>query len=415
MVTEKIFNISKDAFEESYRKVRSKGGAAGVDGESLKVFSANKDRNLYKLWNRMSSGSYMPPAVLLAEIPKSDGKVRRLGIPTVADRVAQGVVRAHLEPALESIFHEDSYGYRPNRSAHDALAKTRQRCFKYHWAIDIDIKGFFDNISHDLMMKAVKHHTDERWMLICIERWLKAPMQTKEGTVEAREKGTPQGGVISPLLANLFLHYAFDNWMDNHYPQSPFERYADDIVVHCRSEAEAKWLKQQIEERMRSCQLELHPGKTKIVYCKKDGREDDYPDTSFDFLGYTFRPRLARTRRGEYFVGFLPAISTKAEKAIRQKIRNWNLTQRLDMTLEDIAREYNRVIHGWVNYYGKFFKSSLSKLFGYLNRVLLKWAKRKHKRLRYNKKKAMLWLCKLMKERPCMFTHWMAGCLRISE
>lgn len=280
----KSFDISRQAVWESYLKVKSNQGAAGVDRQSIAIFEEDLKNNLYKIWNRMSSGSYLPPPVLRVEIPKGDGKMRALGIPTVADRIAQMVVKNHIEPELETVFHPDSYGYRPKRSAKQAIAQARQRCWKHDWVVDMDIKGFFDNIPHDLMMRAVKKHTKEKWVLLYVERWLKAPVQLLDGEIEARTMGTPQGGVISPLLANLFLHYAFDSWMQSTYPSNPFERYADDSVVHCNTEAEAEKLKFEIAKRMAQCGLELHPEKTKIVYCKDANRTGDCECHSFGFL-----------------------------------------------------------------------------------------------------------------------------------
>lgn len=259
----KSFSISKQAVWDSYLKVKSNQGAAGIDQCSIAAFEDDLKNNLYKIWNRMSSGSYIPPPVLRVEIPKGDGKMRPLGIPTVADRIAQMVVKNHLEPELEAVFHPDSFGYRPKRSARQAVSLVRKRCWKHDWVIDLDIKGFFDNIPHDLMMRAVKKHTKERWVWLYVERWLKAPVQTRAGDIEERTLGTPQGGVISPLLANLFLHYAFDHWMQSSYPANPFERYADDSVVHCDSKVQAMELKTEIAKRMVRCGLELHPEKTK--------------------------------------------------------------------------------------------------------------------------------------------------------
>jgi len=317
----KSFDISKQAVWDSYLKVKSNHGAAGIDQCSIAVFEEDLKNNLYKIWNRMSSGSYFPPPVLRVEIPKGDGKMRALGIPTVADRIAQMVVKNHIEPDLELVFHPDSYGYRPKRSARQAVSQARKRCWKHDWVVDMDIKGFFDNIPHDLMMRAVKKHTRDSWVLLYVERWLKAPVQLMDGEIEERTMGTPQGGVISPLLANLFLHYAFDHWMQSNHPSNPFERYADDVVVHCETEAEAVKLKSEIAKRMEQCGLELHPEKTKIVYCKDASRTGDYKSHCFDFLGFCFRPRLSRNRYGKYFVNFSPAIAPKSKKAIFLEIR----------------------------------------------------------------------------------------------
>ena len=321
----KPFDISKRVVWEAYKRVKANQGACGVDGQSISDFEERLEDNLYKIWNRMSSGSYHPPAVRCVEIPKEDGGKRLLGIPTVADRIAQMVVKMSLEPKVEPCFHPDSYGYRPKKSAKQALGTARERCWRYDWVLDIDIKGFFDNLDHGLLMKAVEKHTDSKWERLYIERWLRAPLEKEDGTQEERHKGTPQGGVISPLLANLFLHYAFDQWMSRNYPDNPFERYADDSVIHCRSEAEAKELKERIGARMAECKLELHPEKTKVVYCKDGNRKGTYPEEKFDFLGYTFRPRESKNFRGQYFVSFSPAVSNKAAKNMRKTIRRWRI------------------------------------------------------------------------------------------
>ena len=293
MAEAKPFSISKHVVWDAYRRVKANRGAAGVDGQSLAAFETNLKGNLYKIWNRMSSGSYVPPPVRLVEISKEDGRMRPLGIPTVGDRIAQMVAKRVLEPMVEPKFHVDSYGYRPGKSALDAVATARQRCWRMDWVIDLDIAGFFDNLRHELVMKAMTHHTDLKWLHLYVERWLKAPLQLEVGTLQDRTAGTPQGGVISPLLANLFMHHAFDDWMKRHYPGVPFERYADDALIHCRSKAQAEQLLDAVRERLRQCGLELHPAKTKLVYCKDDDRRGMFEPHRFDFLGYTFQPRRA--------------------------------------------------------------------------------------------------------------------------
>jgi len=320
----KPFSISKHVVLDAFTMVKANGGAAGVDGQSIAEFEGALKSNLYKLWNRMSSGSYFPLPVRTVEIPKDNGGIRPLGIiPTVADRVAQMVVKLYLEPEVEPYFHPDSYGYRPGKSAVEAVGVARRRCPQYDWVLDLDIKGFFDNLNHELVMRAVRKHTDCKWILLYIERWLKASAQLQDGTLVGRDMGTPQGGVISPLLANLFLHYAFDEWMKRTCPLIPFERYADDIIAHCVSEQQAKWLKVKTEERLSQCGLELHPQKTKIVYCKDDRRKGQHQNERFDFLGYTFRPRGAKRRNGGLFICFCPAISDKASKEICRVMRSW--------------------------------------------------------------------------------------------
>ncbi len=405
----KSFNISKQVVWEAWKQVKANKGAAGVDSESILDFEGNLKDNLYKIWNRMSSGSYFPPPVKTVAIPKKAGGERILGIPTVSDRVAQMVAKIYFEPLVEPYFHEDSYGYRPNKSAIQAVAVTRKRCWRYNWLLEFDIKGLFDNIEHNLLMKAVKHHTRNKWMLLFIERWLKAPFRKNDGTLMERPKGTPQGGVISPVLANLFLHYVFDKWMERNYPQNPFCRYADDGIAHCRTEADAILLRKALDVRFKECGLELHPVKTKIVYCKDDDRRGDYPDTGFDFLSYTFRPRRSKNRWGKFFVNFLPGISNEAAKEIRQKARQWKMHLRSDKSLEDLSRMFSPVIRGWINYYGKFYKSALYPTLRQLNRTLVRWAMRKFKKLKHHRRRAEHWLGKIAIRQPQLFPHWQLG------
>jgi group II intron reverse transcriptase/maturase len=402
----KPFPITKAQVWEAYKSVKANQGGAGVDEQSLAEFAEDLENNLYKLWNRLASGSWMPPPVKRVEIPKADGGIRGLGVPTVADRIAQTVVKQALEPELEKHFHPDSYGYRPEKSAHQAIGQARQRCWRYDWVVDLDIKGFFDNIDWDLMMRAVRHHTQENWVLLYIVRWLRAEVQMPDGSLVQRERGTPQGGVVSPLLANLFLHYTFDAWMQRTYSQIPFERYADDALCHCRSREEAEDLKAALERRFAECRLELHPEKTKIVYCKDDDRRLEYPCTSFDFLGYTFRPRRSKNRWGKYFINFSPAISNKAAKAIRQEVRGWRLQLRCDKDLDDLARMFNAVIRGWINYFGAFYKSALYPTLQHIDRKLARWATRKFKRLRRHRRRAEQWLRRIARRQPGLFAHW---------
>jgi RNA-directed DNA polymerase len=409
MNTAKSHCISKLVVWEAYERVKANKGAAGVDEESIREFEKNLKDNLYKIWNRMSSGSYFPPPVKVVEIPKSDGKMRKLGIPTVSDRIAQMIVKIYLEPVIDPCFHPDSYGYRPGKSAIEAVGTARIRCWRYNYVVDLDIKGFFDNLDHELMMKALKRHTESKWILLYIERWLKAPEQNADGTLTQRTRGTPQGGVISPLIANLFLHYAFDEWMRRKYPQNPFERYADDGVVHCKTEAEANELRKAISERLAQCKLELHPEKTKIVYCKDDDRKKRHPNEKFDFLGYTFRARRSKNRRGKFFINFTPAVSDKAKKKIADTMRSWKMHLRSDKALKDLSRMFNPIIRGWINYYGKYYKSELYSLFNMANRTLAKWATRKYKKLRRHKRRAMHWLGKVAMREPNLFAHWKMG------
>ena len=402
----KSFDISKRLVFQAWEKVQANQGAPGVDTVSITEFGSAQRDNLYKLWNRMSSGSYFPGPVRAVEIPKDHGAgVRTLGVPNVADRVAQTAAAMLLEAKLEPIFHPDSYGYRPGRSAHDALAAARQRCWKQDWIVDFDIRAFFDSVPHDLMLKAVAHHTDERWVLLYIQRWLKAPMQMPDGTIVAREKGTPQGSPISPLLANLFMHYAFDTWIAREFPGCPFERYADDCVAHCDTEDQARTLRAAIATRLRAVGLELHPEKTKVVYCKDGRRRGHAEHTSFDFLGYTFRARRARGRRG-LFVGFMPAMSQKARTAVGRTIRAWHLNRRTGTDLSSLARVLNAQIRGWINYYGAFYRSELYSLAMRINEHLVRWAMQKFKRLRGNPTRAWEWVDAVRQHQPDLFAHW---------
>lgn len=409
METAKPFEISKRTVYEAYKRVKSNKGAAGVDGVTIDKFEKDLGNNLYRIWNRMSSGSYFPQPVRVVEIPKSNGKNRRLGIPTIGDRVAQMVVKMRLEPGMEKHFHQSSYGYRPGKSALDAVGKARERCWKYDWVIDMDIKGFFDTIDHELMLKAVQKHTNCKWELMYITRWLKTPAQEQNGEVKERDKGTPQGGVISPLLANLYLHYGFDKWMERNHSEIEFERYADDIVVHCRTEAESNKLKVEIEERLRECELELSQEKTKIVYCKDDRRRGRYENEAFDFLGYTFRPRFVKTKRGQRFIGFNPGVSNKGKKALKERIRSLKLNRKTRIQLDTIAELINPIIRGWVNYYCRFNKTEGLKVLGYVNIVLVNWGKRKFKSFRGSRRRVYRWLGEIAVRDKTLFIHWAMG------
>jgi RNA-directed DNA polymerase len=405
----KPFDIPKRLVWNAWRLVRANAGAAGVDGESIDVFERDLKNNLYRIWNRMSSGSYFPPPVKEVLIPKKSGGQRPLGIPTVSDRIAQAVVKLVLEPELDPHFHEDSYGYRPGKSAHQAIEVTRKRCWWHDWVLEFDIRGLFDNIDHGLLMKAVRHHTACRWVLLYIERWLTAPVQQQDGALRPREKGTPQGGVISPLLANLYLHYAFDRWMTKQYPRLPFCRYADDGLVHCRSLKQAQYVKERLAQRLKECGLELHPDKTRIVYCKDIHRPHEYEHIQFEFLGYAFRPRRSHDRHGRLFTNFTPAIAPAAAKALRQEVRGWRLQLKSDKSIEDLSRMFSPVISGWVNYYCRFHRSAFCRVAKHINRALALWAMRKFKRLRGHKRRAESWVARLARQRPNLFAHWRAS------
>ncbi len=412
MTGAKPYRISKGLVFEAYKQVKANKGAAGVDGQSLQDFESDLKGNLYKLWNRMSSGSYFPPPVKGVSIPKSDGGERLLGVPTVSDRIAQTVVKLLIEPSIEPYFHEDSYGYRPGKSAIDAVGVARKRCWKNDWVVDLDIKAFFDNLDHQLVMKAVTRHVKVDWVLLYIERWLKAPMQLKGGSLIGRDKGTPQGGVVSPLLANLFMHYAFDEWMSRNYPDIPFERFADDAVLHCKSQKQARFIKDKVAERLLQCGLELHPVKTRIVYCQDSDRQLNYKTTRFDFLGFTFRKRLVRTRWGRLFVSFSPAVSDSAKKTIRQTIRKWRIHLWSGATLRSIAEEINPVVRGWINYYGHYGRWELRFSLQQIDEYLIRWAKSKYKRLRGRQRRAAKAVRQMSQQQPELFAHWKAGFTR---
>lgn len=403
--------ITKDMVWAAYRKVKANQGSCGVDGLSLKDFERNLDKNLYKIWNRLSSGSYFPPPLREIEIPKKDGNKRRLGIPTVGDRIAQQVLKGYLEPRLEAEFHANSYGYRPSRSAQDAVEAVRKNVREHGWVIDMDIKSFFDEVDHDLLMKALGRHVEENWVKLYIKRWLEMPVQEKTGQLRLkRGKGTPQGGVISPLLANLFLHYAFDLWMGKYYPQLSFVRYADDIIIHCDTEAEAYHILNMVKSRLKSCKLDIHDGKTKIVYCQDYRRENRKYQKQFDFLGFSFQPRLKRStrRQGKSFLGYDCAISTSSRKRIIAEIRGTRFHRWSTNTIEDLARVLNPKLRGWVNYYGKFGKSELGSVFRIFHNRLIRWILNRYKSLGSSRRKAYNYLKQLQRDNM-VFYHWKKG------
>ncbi len=407
----KPFTIPKQLVWEAWKQVRSNGGGAGVDNQSILEFEENLKDNLYKLWNRMSSGSYMPTEVRAVPIPKKSGGTRVLGIPTVADRVAQTTVKLILEPVLDPLFHPDSYGYRPGKSAHDAIGITRRRCWRLDWVVEFDIRGLFDNIDHQLLMRAVRKHCRNRWVLLYIERWLKAPMRTADGEVVERQRGTPQGGVVSPLLANLFLHYAFDVWVSRSMPRVPFCRYADDGLLHCRSLKQAELVLKRISQRFMECGLEIHPEKTKIVYCKDINRTDNQENVSFEFLGFDFRPRKSADKYGRVYVNFLPAVSKRSLKAMHRTMRSWHLQLKNGKSLLDLSNMFNPVLRGWMTYYSRYYASALFPVWRALNLWLTKWVRRKWKRFAWRKRRARTHLGHLARANPRLFVHWEKGVL----
>jgi group II intron reverse transcriptase/maturase len=403
----KPFDISKQEVLDAWIKVKGNQGAPGVDGLSVEEFEKDLRGNLYRIWNRMSSGTYFPPPVMAVEIPKAHGAAgtRVLGVPTVADRVAQTVVAAHLGERLEPVFHSDSYGYRPHRSALDAVAVCRRRCWEYNWVIDLDIRKFFDSVRWDLVLKAVEAHTDARWVVLYVKRWLAAPLQLPDGTLQQRDRGTPQGSSVSPVLANLFMHYAFDTWLEREFPTVAFERYADDAVIHCATEWQARRVLAALHERMNQVGLELHPDKTKIVYCKDGNRRGGFPHVSFTFLGFTFQPRSARRKDGVKFTSFLPAVSREALKKMSAVVRSWRLHRRVNGTEADLARMINPVVRGWMAYYGAFYRTALTPVLHRVNTYLLRWIMNKYKRLN-TWKKATQMMRDAIARQPRYFAHW---------
>lgn len=404
---DKSFAIPKRLVWEAWRQVKANKGAPGVDGEAIEQFEADLADNLYKVWNRMSSGTWFAPPVRAVMIPKPHGGgVRMLGVPTIADRVAQTTVAMFLEPLVEPRFHPDSYGYRSNKSAHDALEACRRRCWKFDWVIDLDVQKFFDEVPWDLIIRAVEAVTDARWVRLYVRRWLAAPLEHPDGAREQRSKGTPQGSAVSPVLANLFMHYAFDSWMARECSGCPFERYADDAIVHCKTRRQAEYVLKRIAERMAEVGLRLHPDKTRIVYCKDSNRRGEHEHTSFTFLGYAFRPREAiNSKTGEPFTAFLPAISPEALKAKSRVLRRMRIHRRTDLTLDDLARWLNPIIAGWMHYYGQHYRTVMRPLLQRVNFYLRRWAARKYKRLR-TFKRFERWRAGLLARDPGLFVHW---------
>ncbi|MFT0820040.1 MULTISPECIES: group II intron reverse transcriptase/maturase [Wolbachia] len=405
----KSFDIPKQLIWRAYKQVSKNKGTAGVDEVSITKFEENLKDNLYKLWNRMSSGSYFPEPVKAVAIPKDTGGQRILCVPSVFDRIAQTAATMYLEPLVEPKFHEDSYGYRPNKSALDAVYTARKRCWKNDWTVDLDISGFFDNLDHDLALQAIKKHTDCKWVILYVERWMKAPIQQADGSRVTRDKGVPQGGSISPIISSIFMHHAFDMWMKQNYPTVPFERYVDDAIVHCRTKRQAGFMKVMIEERLAKCKLKLHPEKTQIVYSKDDDRKEQFPKQSFDFLGYTFRPRVAKNKMRNYFISFLPAISNKAKKKIKKTIKSWRIHRITWTTLEEISKKIDPIVRGWFQYYGRFYKSEMYPSLRNIERYLIRWVRTKYKKLRDHGRLAKQFLGKVRKRSPSIFYHWTLG------
>lgn len=401
----KAHPITRKMVLEAYRDVKTGGKAVGVDGVSFDDYAIDLKGNLYKLWNRLTSGSYYPSAVREKRIAKKSGGTRSLGIPTVADRVAQQVVKKYLEPKADPTFHKDSYGYRRGKSAHQAIETARLRCgYKFSsWVVDIDVSRFFDTVNHELMLKAVSYYTKEKWVLLYIERWLKAAMLTEDGNCEEREKGTPQGGVISPLLANIYLHFTFDKWMEREFPHVQFERYCDDIVVHCQSSKMAYYLRDRISWRFSACKLQMNLDKTKVVYCKNPWRRETPANVKlgFDFLGYSFHPKVYATKGGVMML-FTPVMSRASKNAVVDEIRKMRIS-RFTGSIQELAARINIKTRGWIKYYCAFSKWSTEDLWWRLNRRLIKWVSRiKKKPIR----KAVRWLRGVYRTSPDLFAHW---------
>lgn len=399
--------ITKQMVKKAYVKVKSNQGSAGVDKESLELFQSDLLKNLYKLWNRLSSGSYFPKPVREVIIPKSNGGRRRLGIPTVSDRIAQEVIKGYIEPRLEAMFHKNSYGYRPLKSAHGAVEAVRENVRQYGWVLDIDIKNFFDEVDHELLLKALDCHVDEKWVKMYIRRWLECSSQSLDGTLISKEgKGTPQGGVISPLLSNLYLHYVLDKWLEKHHPQVAFVRYADDVVVHCNNEEEANDLLAAIGKRLQECQLRLNEEKTKIVHCQDYRNEKKNYKKKFDFLGFTFQPDSRWNKEGQMYWWYDCAISQSAQSRILTGWKKLNFHRQSSLTIQEIATMVNLQMRGIISYYGKYKKWTLQKLIWQFHFRLAKWVLNKYKALKGNYSKAYQWIKSIKLSYPTMFYHW---------
>ena len=407
----KSIPISRQMIWQAYKKVKANKGSAGVDQVCMDEFDADRSKQLYKLWNRMSSGSYFPLPVKEVEIPKKDGKFRKLGIPTIGDRIAQMVIKEYLEPRFEEIFSTNSYGYRPNKNAHQALSSVRENCWRNDWVIDLDIKGFFENIDHGKLMKAVHKHVPEKWACMYIIRWLNMQVLTKSGKlIDKLGKGTPQGGVISPLLANLFLHYTFDKWFEQNVPTVNYVRYADDVIIHCKNKAHAEYILRIVEKRLHECNLELHPDKTKMVYCRDYRRQGKYPVVKFDFLGYSFQPRTAKSKKtGKLFLGYDCAISINSRKRIADKMEKLDIVNLSYKSIVGVAQFLDPYIRGWVNYYGKFRIDRLNPIFQWLRKRLVRWARKRYKRYKTSVNRAYKWLDRVKKQFPNLFYQWQLG------
>lgn len=410
----KTVPISRQMVWESYLQVRKKGKAAGVDGISQEKFDENLKDNLYKLWNRLTSGSYYPPAVRQVEIEKENGGTRKLGIPTISDRIAQTVIKREIEERLEEEFEESSYGYRRGRSAHDALKKVKENVKKKSWLVDLDIKGFFDNLDHELLKLAIERHVEEKWIKMYIKRWLEVSIQ-KEGEIEEKKvgKGISQGGVISPVLSNLYLHYTLDKWLKNKYPEVELIRYSDDGVIHCKTKEKAEEVLEAVRKRLKECRLELHPEKTKIVYCKRERRGGNYPIVKFDFLGHSFKPKMLKSKYG-FYLEYVSSMSNKAKQKIQNILRKMEIHRWSRYKIEEIAEKLNPKLRGWINYYGKHGGHDIRSLFRGLDHRLMKWLLKRYKKLKGRKKVGYKVLKRIRREYPNILEHWKKNCSSLS-
>ena len=384
---------------QAYWEVRANKGGMGIDEMSWAELDKNRVKQLYKLWNRLTSGSYLPPPVKEVSIDKKGGGKRKLGVPTILDRIAQEVVRAPLEKIVQPQFHESSFGYQKNKNCHQAVEKALHNALTHGWAIDLDIKGFFDNIDQELLLKAVRHYCKEPWILMYVKRWSEAGIVQENGETINRLTGTPQGGVISPLLSNIFLHVVFDKWMEKEHPEKPFERYADDIVVHCKTEKQAKFVKAMIEKRMKSCKLELHPVKTKIIHLRGES-ESKYP-RSLDFLGFSLRLQMVETKVGKKLMPTV-VISQKSKNSIYAKLRSLKIHE-MHTSIYGVSKKLSPIIRGIMNYYCKFWSGHTHYIWHRLNVRLTKWVKRIRS---MSTRAAIRWLKEKYKVKPGLFPHW---------
>lgn len=408
--TRGLSKLTPKHFLDAYEKVRKNKGGAGVDGQTLADFAERLVDNLHILWNRVTSGSYQPAAVKRKGIPKGDGRIRYLGIPTVGDRIVQQVIKNRIEYILEAEFMDCSHGYRPGRSPHDALQVVRLGVRQTSWVIDLDVAKFFDELPHDLLRKALDRHITDKPTRDLIDRWLEAPHQTEEGDLHyPKGVGTPQGGVVSPLLSNLFLHYTLDKWMAINRPEEKLVRYADDAIVLCHSRTRAELVKRLIDERFKECGLRLHPEKTKIVFCQRWNNTSSHEEKSFDFLGFRFKPCLKKGKDGKLFTSFDGAMSPSKKKSKIADFRSMKFHLWTTTTLEEIAEVLNPILRGILNYYGRFNKHGMESVMMAVNDRLCKWASRKYRKVGKSIHRVRKWLRVEADRRPDLFAHWSWG------